>query len=284
VKISLISVVLLLIAGCGSDTATSTGERACQDLQAKVAACGLNSAGGCNPEHACSAECAAHASCDQLKAGTPSGSYLSCVAACSGAGPGDFVCNDASGYVKQAGVCDGVAQCHDGSDERNCGDAGANRSSGGAGGSSGTTAASGDRDGSVSSGGASSECQAFVAHELSLCPSYSQDGELRSCEVATAEYGPEGCGTAWNDFLNCAAKAPFSTCDEGPTGCDAAMASYFTCQSEFVRKTGCARLDTDSLCTQDRPYLFDCPGAVPNNCAPLSGRGGEVCCSPFAAP
>jgi hypothetical protein len=262
---------ILLMASCSSDKSTGEGDKACQDLQAKLIECKLVEQGVCNTAEPCAVECAAHADCDQLKAGTPSGGYLTCVAACSGAGPTDFICKDASGYVKQPGVCDGIRQCPDGSDEANCSDAG--------------TGGMTDID-SGSGSSASPECQAFVAHELSLCASYSRDTELTSCAQGTALYGPEGCLAQWNAFVNCAANAPITSCTDGPTGCDTEMNGYFGCQSRFVQKSGCARLDLDGRCTHDKPYLFSCAGPLPSNCAALTTTGGapEMCCSQFAPP
>lgn len=114
------------LVACGnSDTTSSTseGEKACQDLQAKAAQCGLMLAGACNTNAPCAAECQAQASCDELKSGTPSDSLVRCIAMCEGAGPDDFICKDGKAYVKKAGVCDGHYQCDDGSDEANCGGA-----------------------------------------------------------------------------------------------------------------------------------------------------------------
>ena len=284
---------LLVSAGCGSNKGTSAGDKACQDLQAKLDECHLQVKGSvCNATEPCSVECAAHADCSQLGA-TPTGSYLACIATCSGASATDFVCKDASGFVHQGAVCDGTPQCLDGSDEANCGGNGTGGASNGTGGASG--GASGGIGGT--SGGANSdagsapapspECQAFVAHEITACPTLSRDTELLACAESTKEYAPEGCGTAWNAFIGCAANAAFS-CTDGPSGCDTQMSGYFSCASKFVQKTGCDRLGTDERCTDPtKPYLFGClGGTAPSNCVLLPPTGGapEACCSEFAPP
>jgi hypothetical protein len=116
-----------VIIACSSSSEPSSGEKACQDLTAKLAQCHLMVAGTCNPAQACVVECAAQADCSQLTA-TPSGSYLACIASCSGAGPDDFICKDARAFIHKSAVCDGRAQCPDGSDEADCvsNDAGSN--------------------------------------------------------------------------------------------------------------------------------------------------------------
>lgn len=65
------------------------------------------------------------ADCNQLVQTQPVGTYLDCIASCSGAGPDDFVCADGRQFVRMAGVCDGQYQCLDGSDEVGCSDGGA---------------------------------------------------------------------------------------------------------------------------------------------------------------
>jgi hypothetical protein len=126
------ALIPLIVIACGSSDGPSSGEKACQDLAAKLAQCHLMNAAACNPAQACVVECAAQAECAQLTSPVPSGSYLSCVAACSGAGPDDFICKDARAFIPKGAVCDGRAQCPDGSDEADCTstDAGAEASTG----------------------------------------------------------------------------------------------------------------------------------------------------------
>jgi len=121
---------LVTALACGSDGGSgggqSAGEKACKDFEAKLTQCQLVASGTCDTNEPCVAECAAKADCTQLTENPPTGSYLSCVAACSGAGPDDFICKDGKAFVKKAGVCDGQFQCLDGSDEAGCSkDAGA---------------------------------------------------------------------------------------------------------------------------------------------------------------
>jgi len=127
---------LVVTASCSSDSGPSEGEKACQDLQAKLAECQLTLQGTCNSNEPCAVECAAKSDCAQLTASAPTGSYLTCVAACSGAGQNDFICKDGKAFVNKAAVCDGKPQCPDGSDEADCGakDSGVGGTSGGSGG------------------------------------------------------------------------------------------------------------------------------------------------------
>ena len=114
---------LWLASGCGGDDPPSEGEKACQELEAKLDECMLTPQGTqvvCNEDAPCAVHCAVMAECSQLAAGAPSGTYGSCVAACSGAAPDDFICANGRQFVKKQGVCDGQFQCLDGSDEANC--------------------------------------------------------------------------------------------------------------------------------------------------------------------
>ena len=115
-----VTLLLAIAAGCGGDSQTQ-GEKACKDLSAKLAECHLAAQGVCNAGAACSVECAAQATCSDLTAAQPGGAYLSCILACSGADPDAFVCADGQHYLPRAGVCNGVPQCPDGSDEATCG-------------------------------------------------------------------------------------------------------------------------------------------------------------------
>lgn len=287
------TVLLALAAACSSGSTQDDGQRPCQDLAAKLAQCKLSAQGTCNSNEPCAVECAARADCAQLTAAMPTGSYLACIAACSGAGPDDFICRDGKGFLNKAAVCDGRAQCPDGSDEADCGKDGggggaAGLGSGGIGASGGAGGVPQGGGGTVTdsgasgSAGASPECQAMVEHELSTCPNLSRDGELQSCEQGTLLYAPEGCGQAWNNYLACETKAPVD-CQQGPTGCDAEQTAYFSCQSQFTSKTGCSRGGADDKCPSTAPYIYGCIGSVPGGCIqlPPTGRATQVCCPQF---
>ena len=109
-----------LLSACGGDDEPSDGEQACKELRAKLAECGFTTQATCNEREPCAVRCGVMAECSQLMAGTPSGSFASCIAVCSGAQPDDFICADGRAYLKKEGVCDGQFQCLDGSDEANC--------------------------------------------------------------------------------------------------------------------------------------------------------------------
>lgn len=119
-----VAVVLSAIAaaGCGSsDSGPTEGEKACQDLQAKYAQCSLTSVGACDTNEPCVVRCAANADCNELMNPSPTGPYVACVAACSGAGPDDFICADGKVFVSKKAICNGIAECPDKSDEAGCG-------------------------------------------------------------------------------------------------------------------------------------------------------------------
>jgi hypothetical protein len=303
---------LALVTACSGKDEPTSGERACRDLQAKLSECLLLAA--CDSNQPCAAECAAHAECADLTASVPSGSYLACLAVCSGAGPDDFVCKDAKGFVHQSAVCNGQYECRDGSDEANCGAAssagtssggasaggsgagGSGASGAGAGGSgAGGSGAGGSGAGGSGAGGAGAavgggssgaSCDALVAHELAACPTLSQNSELEQCAQDTLLYAPEGCGAAWNDYLSCASESPFS-CDQGTTGCDSFVTGDLSCQSQFVQRTACTRVrGSDARCSAAAPYAFGCLAAIPSGCSELPATGGAAiaCCPTFAPP
>jgi hypothetical protein len=116
--------VLALLLACGGSDTPSEGDMACKELAAKLAECHLTTRGVCNTGEPCGVRCAAMATCSQLTDAKASGSYLSCIRACSGAGPDDFVCADQRQFLNKSGVCDGRFQCLDGSDEADCGASG----------------------------------------------------------------------------------------------------------------------------------------------------------------
>jgi hypothetical protein len=127
IQIGLLLVVAL--AACGEDE-KSEGEKACDDFKDKLAECRLMTAGQCNTSQPCVVRCGVNAPCNEL-APQPSGGLLQCIAACSGAKPDDFVCKDGRQFVAKTGVCDGMFQCLDGSDEANCAGAGSGGAAGG---------------------------------------------------------------------------------------------------------------------------------------------------------
>lgn len=109
--------------GCGDDDEES---QLCQDLRAKITECNLDidTSRGCNASPSedveCAARCLVEAQCTDIVGPPSANPYYQCNAACVGASPDDFVCADGSGFLPQAGVCDGQLQCPDGSDEANC--------------------------------------------------------------------------------------------------------------------------------------------------------------------
>jgi hypothetical protein len=119
-------VVLGLLCGCSSsDSGPSDGEKACQELQAKLTECHLT--GECNTNEPCAVRCAANAECAEIGTLPTTGPYFDCIAACSGAGPDDFICADRQHFLNKRFVCDGRPQCPDGSDEKGCGAADAGK-------------------------------------------------------------------------------------------------------------------------------------------------------------
>jgi hypothetical protein len=128
-KAYLSTVFALATAACSSDSHSNKNDGVagvCEDVKAKVVECKLNvdTSGPCNANvdevTVCSAKCAVKASCNEIN-GPPTGNaYYQCLAVCSGGSGDDFICADGTSFLAKAGVCDGVAQCPDGSDEASC--------------------------------------------------------------------------------------------------------------------------------------------------------------------
>ena len=118
-----VAVPLVCAAGCGSKD-TNKNSRVCGQVRDKIAECHLNGVAACDQNTSdaviCSAQCLVDAQCAQITASAKNNPYYVCIAKCSGAAPGDFICYDGSGFLPKAGVCDGVRQCPDGSDESAC--------------------------------------------------------------------------------------------------------------------------------------------------------------------
>jgi hypothetical protein len=124
-----ILIFTLCVVGCGGgdDDSETRGERLCRQVVDKLDSCNLElqASTRCNEDAAeavlCAAQCAIDAPCGELTTMGSETTYMRCVATCSGAGPEDFICDDGAGFLPAAGVCDGVSQCPDGSDEAQCG-------------------------------------------------------------------------------------------------------------------------------------------------------------------
>jgi hypothetical protein len=115
------------LVGCGGgDDEETEGEKVCRAIAAKLDECNRQLPAGtrCNDqgdeEVLCVGRCFAEASCAEIASSSADTDYIRCVAACSGAQPGDFICASGTAYVPAAAVCDGVAQCPDESDEADC--------------------------------------------------------------------------------------------------------------------------------------------------------------------
>lgn len=107
---------------CGGENESnepSEAELLCDALDNKVVECGLDTAKNCAVGEACML-CAVDADCAQISGAVDGNPYYACLAECSGASPDDFICADRSGFVAEPGVCDGIPQCPDGSDEATC--------------------------------------------------------------------------------------------------------------------------------------------------------------------
>jgi hypothetical protein len=125
-KLTRVLCVVVVAAGCGGSD-DSEVEALCDDLREKIRECNINvdTSGGCNTDASeavkCSAQCIIDADCEQVTGAPQNNSFYECQAVCSGASPDDFICADGSGFLPQAGVCDGTEQCPDASDEADCG-------------------------------------------------------------------------------------------------------------------------------------------------------------------
>ena len=116
---------------CGGENESSGPSEAdvlCEALDKKVVECGLGTAVNCGVGEACM-RCAVDADCAQISGAVEGNPYYACLAECSGASLDDFICADGSGFVSRrgdadggpgGGVCDGIPQCPDGSDEATC--------------------------------------------------------------------------------------------------------------------------------------------------------------------
>jgi len=119
-------VVVSLLAACSGSDTDSESQALCDDLTAKVSECmiDVDTSMGCKSNlteaEKCAAGCVIEAECADISGPVQNNPYYRCVAVCSGAGPDDFICSDGSGYLPPAGVCDGMPQCPDGSDEASC--------------------------------------------------------------------------------------------------------------------------------------------------------------------
>jgi Low-density lipoprotein receptor domain class A len=121
------SVVLIGFAafGCGGDSSGGNADL-CQKVKDKIAECHLNinTSGQCQSDPGekvlCTSRCFANATCAEMALPATSNGYYRCIVACNGGGADDFICADGTASVKKQGVCDGTAQCPDGSDEASC--------------------------------------------------------------------------------------------------------------------------------------------------------------------
>jgi hypothetical protein len=175
-----------------------------------------------------------------------------------------------------------VERCPDGSQEANCN---AMDGGGGAGGalSTGGGAPGGTAGAPSIAGGGSSACEAWVANLDAACPDTASDAELKTCEQATLQYWPIGCGPKWDAYLDCVAQAPID-CNQGPSGCENQQSDYRFCDSQFAIATLCTRAPSeDDLCPPIAPYAFGCLAPVPTGCLPLSTGAADngACCPAF---
>ncbi|HLV19531.1 MAG TPA: LDL receptor domain-containing protein [Polyangiaceae bacterium] len=110
------------VVACSDDE--DSAPQVCEDLANKLRECNLATMARCNADTSedllCAAQCMVDADCAQLTGPVEDNSYYRCVVICSGGTPDSFLCADGAGFVPPAAVCDGTAQCPDGSDEAEC--------------------------------------------------------------------------------------------------------------------------------------------------------------------
>lgn len=116
-----------LSCGDGGDSnSDSASDKLCMDFVDKVEECKLevDTSMGCDdsPSDAvkCAAECFVEAPCAEITGPIAQNDYYSCQAVCSGADPDAFICLDGAGFLPAKAVCDGIKQCPDSSDEKDC--------------------------------------------------------------------------------------------------------------------------------------------------------------------
>lgn len=126
-RLSWAGIAILTVAGCGSDDKGSSSSALCDDVRSKLGDCriaiqgGLSCDEGATEQEKCDAQCIVDLKCTDLTDQTKQSAYLKCQIHCSGLGDDAFICDDLQAYVAATAVCDGAAQCADGSDEKNCG-------------------------------------------------------------------------------------------------------------------------------------------------------------------
>jgi hypothetical protein len=124
-------------------------------------------------------------------------------------------------------------------------------------------------------------CTAVAKRESEACGT-PEDLRIYECDYARRTYEPIGCGAQAALYIACHSSEPVD-CEYSSNRCPEPEI-YGRCESQFVRLTGCVRLEgQDDQCSAGM-FAFNCVSDLPSGCieAGPSTLGKSACCPSFA--